>query len=122
MVELALAKSSTSPPVARRASMRRSKSGISGAGSFGVTKQLSGKRSQRAPSALRPVHSEFAEYRKPTVARNLRVRGIDVAKVSGCEHDGFLVESLGRGNSRALGRENTTSANPAETKWASSVR
>src|SRR5450755_2076407 len=36
---------------------------------------------------------------------NLRVRGIDVAKVSGCQHDGFLVESLVRGNSRTLGRE-----------------
>src|SRR5580704_18651517 len=33
------------------------------------------------------------------------MNGIHVAKVAGREHDGFLVESLGRGNGGALGGE-----------------
>src|SRR4029077_17841097 len=36
---------------------------------------------------------------------HLRVSGIHVAKVTGRKHDGFLVESLGRGNGGALGGE-----------------
>jgi hypothetical protein len=53
---------------------------------------------------------------------NLRVNCIRVAKISRCKHDSFLVEDLGRGNRRALGGENTASANPARTNCTRRAR
>jgi hypothetical protein len=123
MIELALAK--------------KQHVAASGEKGFDAAKQVRDLRSRFVRRELSSCQAKEASGRRVRFAQfipnllntgsqqsrvNLRVRGIDVAKVSGCEHDGLLVESLGRGNSRALGREKYDVGNPAETKWASSVR